>query len=241
MKAPSIPAMTMAVSALALFCAPRPQLCSGPGECAKDFACVTGQCLRDGAIPAISESRRIVLAPEDAVVLEPGEPPSGGALPTMFTLGRASERGSTLLLSFDLHLRKIKSILRASVLLDRCEGVFADPVPISLHAEAILAPWDARRVRSSTAPPLEDVRSPRTVVWSSGRAVVRVDVTELAQRWLARDSPFHGVAIVAENTSPTGVAFAIGALSVPELDSRGPAAPRRDRVTEPPRLELYVQ
>jgi hypothetical protein len=146
-----------------------------------------------------------------------------------------------LLLSFDLHLQKIKSILRASVLLDRSDAVFADSVPISLHADAILAPWDARRVQSSTAPPLEDVRSPRTVVWSSGRAVVRVDVTELAERWLARDSPFHGVAIVAENTSPTGVAFAIGATAVPELDSRGPAAARRDRVPEPPRLELYVQ
>jgi hypothetical protein len=240
MKIRSILGVSLAVSAVPLGCAPRPQLCSGPAECAKDFACVTGQCLRDGAIPAISESRRIVLAPEDAAVLEPGEPPSGGALPMMFTLGRASERGSTLLLSFDLRLWKIKSILRASVLLDRSDAVIADPAPISLHADAILAPWDARRVRSSTAPPLEDVRSPRTVVWSSGRTVVRVDVTALAVRWLARDSPFHGVAIVAENTSPTGVAFAIGALSVPELDSRGLAAPSRD-VPRPPRLELYVQ
>jgi hypothetical protein len=209
--------------------------------CAKNSACVAGQCLRDGAIPAISASRRIVLAPDDTAVLEPGESSAGGALPALFTLGRATDSGAMLLLLFDVHAAKIRSVLRASVLLDRSEATFSDPVPISLHADAILARWDSRRVRSSTVPPLEDVRSPRTVVWSSGRRVVRVDVTAMARRWVAGDSAFHGVAIVAENASPTGVTFATFATSLPELDSRGPAVSASEAPPRGPRLELYVE
>ncbi len=239
MKPLSILAASLAVSSLA--CAPRSQLCNGPKECATSFACVAGQCLRDGAIPAISTSRRIVLAPDDLAALVPGEPPAGGALPTLFTLGRASGGGAMLLLRFDLHAEKIRSVLRASLLLDRSDAAFADPIPISLHADAILARWDARKVRSSTAPPLEDVRSPRTVVWPSGRRVVRVDVTAMAQRWLAGDRALHGVAVVAENTSTTGVTFAIGEASLPALESRGIVVSGRDVPPQAPRLELYVQ
>src|ERR1700733_10676272 len=162
MKTFLVLAVAALVAWLALACAPRPQLCSGPAVCAKNSACVAGQCLRDGAIPAISASRRIVLAPDDTAVLEPGESSAGGALPALFTLGRATDSGAMLLLLFDVHAAKIRSVLRASVLLDRSEATFSDPVPISLHADAILARWDSRRVRSSTVPPLEDVRSPRT-------------------------------------------------------------------------------
>lgn len=225
---------------MALACTPRPQLCSGPKECVRDFACVAGQCLRNGAIPAISVSRRVVLAPDDAAVVERGEPSSGGALPTLVTLGRANDPGGMLLLSFDLRLHDIHSILRASVLLDRSDAVLADAIPISLHADAVLSRWDPRTVRSSTAPPLEDVRSPRTVVWSSGQRVVRVDVTAMAQRWLVRHMVFHGLAIVAENTSPTGVTFAMGATGLPEADSRV-GLYGSDVPCHGPRLELYVR
>lgn len=230
----------LAIASLASACATRPQLCSGPATCAKNYACVAEQCLRDGAIPAISVSRRIVLPPDDAAVVEPGEPSAGGALPTLCTLGREGDGGAMLLLSFDLHSLRIKSVLRASVLLDRSDADFADPAPISLHADAILARWDARTVRSSLVPPLDDVRSPRTVVASSGRRVVRVDVTAMAQRWLAGDSALHGIAIVAENTSATGMTFAIGATSLPEVDSRALVASGQV-AAQAPRLELYVQ
>lgn len=233
--------IAVAAALFALGCASRSSLCSGPAECAKLSSCVAGQCLRDGAIPAISASRRFVLPPEAFAVLEPGEPSFGGALPAWVTLGRANDRGVMLLLSFDLHLAKIRSVLRASVLLDRSDAFASDAVPISLHAEAVIGRWDARKVRSSTVPPLEDVRSPRTVVWPSGRRVVRVDVTTMAQHWLSGDPAFQGLAIVAENTSPTGVTFAMRTASLPELDARGVVPSGREVLARGPRLELYVQ
>jgi hypothetical protein len=241
MKAPFVLAVAALVSTGVLACATRPQLCGGPAACAKNAACVAGQCLRDGATPALSLSKRIVLAPEAAAALEPGESSAGGALPALFTLGRASDRGAMLLLLFDLRSEKITSVLRASVLIDRSDAAFSDPVPISLHADAILARWDGRRVRSGTAPPLEDVRAPRTVVSPSGTRVTRVDVTGMAQRWLAGDSALHGVAIVAENTSPTGVTFAMGGAPLPDRGALGVVSPSHEVTTQAPRLELYVQ
>jgi len=214
-------------------CAARPQLCRDAVECRAGLECVAGMC--QGAPSPLAGSRRIVVLPKDVAVVEPGAP-AGGSLPSILTLGRATGR-QKLLLRFDLTLDKSATILRASVLLDRSDAVVSDPAPVSVHAERVFGRWDPCRVTWWTAPPIEDVRSPRTIVEPAGPARVRVDVTDIARRWLAHERADQGVAIVAENTTPTGVAFALGSTPVPSSDAR--PSPEPDRA--PPRLELYVR
>jgi len=155
-------------------------------------------------------------------------------MPSVLTLGR--EGGAeALLLLFDLRLDKGVSVVRASVLLDRSQAYATDPSPIGLHANRVIGRWDERRVRWSTAPAVMDVRAPRTVLSETGPRRVRVDVTDLVRRWLAHDPADHGVEIVAENTSPTGVSFVLGSTDLPREDAiAGDDA-------QPPRLEVYVR
>jgi hypothetical protein len=220
---------------LSLSCAPRPQLCSATPECRQGLDCVAGAC--EPSPSPLAGSRRLVLPPADIAVLQRGEPSAAGALPTLLTLGRTSDGPAELLLRFDLHLDRSATILRASVMLDRTDAVLPDPAPVALHANRVIGRWNERSVSWATAPPVQDVRSPRTIVWSPGPRQIRVDVTDLARRWLAHDVADQGVAIVAENTSPTGVTFALGPTSLPS------AEPHAVGVTDeaPPRLEVYVR
>jgi hypothetical protein len=212
-------------TALLASCAARQQLCAGIGECREGQDCVAGMC--EGAPSPLAGSRRLVLQPTAIAVLEQAAPSSsGGALPALITLGRAGD-DAELLLRFDLRLDRSATVLRASVMLDRSDAVLTDPAPVPLHANRVIGRWDERTVAWVTAPAVQDVRSPRTLVPSSGPTRIRVDVTDLARRWLAHDKADRGVAIVAESASATGVSFVLGSTS------------GEDR--EPPRLEVYVR
>src|SRR5258707_972031 len=52
-----------------------------------------------------------------------------------------------------------------------------------------------------------DLRSPATAA-TSLRPLVRLDVRELVRRWRAHSSADQGIAVIAENASPTGIPFA---------------------------------
>jgi hypothetical protein len=221
------------VAWLATACAPRRQLCAGPAGCSAASECVAGQCLAKNANFPYAGTRRLVLPPADVAYLD-GTGPPHGALPPIFTLGRADGGTSRLLLRFDFRLDAGTTLVRASVLLDRSDATVAGLAPVALHAERVIGRWNPRTVSRSTAPPVEDVRLPRTLVTSSGPTLVRVDVTDLARRWLHHDPADQGLVIVAENVTPTGVTFSLGADASPlELD---PSAP-----PQPPRLEVYAR
>jgi hypothetical protein len=213
-------------------CAARPQLCGGAAVCGEGLDCVAGMC--QAAPSPLAGSRRLVVPPADIAVLERGEGAAGGAVPSLFTLGRAGE-GVLLLLRFDLRLDRSVTVLRASLLLDRSGAVLADPEPVSLHALRVISRWSPRSVSWPTAPALQDVGAPRTVVEPAGPDRVRVDVTDLARRWLAHDPGDQGVAVVAENASRTGVAFTLGSSAL------APASASDAADGQPPRLELYLR
>ena len=83
------------------------------------------------------------------------------------------------------------------------------------------------------------MRSPETFVSGlSSRPLVRVDVRDLVRKWRARDPRDNGLAIVAEQTSATGMAFALapgaGLASEPGTEDR-PAYIRG------PVLEMYLK
>lgn len=234
MRATLLLAIAASLAASLPACAARPQLCRDAVECRAGLECVAGMC--EGAPSPLAGSRRIVLLPSDIAVVEPGAP-AGGSLPSILTLGRAIDR-QRLLLRFDLKLDRSATILRASVMLDRSDATVPDPAPVSIHAERVIGRWDPRIVTWATTPAVQDVRSPRTVVESAGPARVRIDVTDIARRWLSHDAADQGIVIVAENTTPTGVAFALGSTSLLFPDAR-PSGEPADRSA--PRLEVYVR
>jgi hypothetical protein len=180
-------------------------------------------------------------------------------MPAIFTLGREAEGAATLLMRFSLSLPKDAKIVEAYVLLSRSDGIDADPSPISLHATRIIDSWDSASVGWATQPRTEEVRTPSTRVDPVGRIVTRVDVRAIVERWALHDRRDQGIAILAENASPTGIAFAFLAPAAlasgpPPLATPlgnpgvafGPPAPAE--VLGPavetlgsPRLEIYVK
>jgi hypothetical protein len=209
--------------------------------------------------------RRIVLAPIDVAWVRRGDvtPPKEGAMPAVFTLGRGADGDAVLLARFSAALPKDARVVEAYLLLQRSDAVDADPAPISLHAARIVAPWDSRSVSWATQPAVEDVRLPSTRVDPAGRTVVRLDVRALVARWALHDRRDQGIAVVAENASPTGISFAflppgsaaVGTQASPAAAGLGPlgfggaeranGAPAAESVAAEgpgsPRLELYVK
>jgi hypothetical protein len=232
-------ALALAALGLATACAPRHELCSGPTSCSASSDCVAGQCLPKNASFPYAGTRRLVLAPADIAVLDSAKP-AGGALPPLLTLGRANVGSVDLLLRFDLHLDRGTTLLRASLMLDRSDAVPGDPSPVSLHAARVIGRWDPRTVSRSTAPPIEDLRLPRTLVASPGPTLVRIDVTELARRWLNHDPADQGVLVVAENLTATGVTFALGGEARLGASEDGVGAEEREAL-QAPRLEIYAR
>jgi hypothetical protein len=183
----------------------------------------------------------MVVRPADLAVLQRGAPTTRGELPKVFTLGAAHEKVK-LLLRFDLRLDKNATIVRASVLLDRSDAMMTDPLPVAIHADRVIGPWSPQTVTWSTAPPVEDARLPRTVITSTSPSLVRVDVTGLVRLWLAHalgtHDPDQGVSIVSENETSTGMRFALGSTSLPDLQDFAAG-----EMVSPglPRLEIYLR
>ena len=113
-----------------------------------------------------------------------------------------------------------------------------DPLPVAIHADRVIGRWNPRTVSWSTAPPVEDVRLPRTVIASTTPSLVRVDVTDLVRLWLAHDPRDQGLSIVAENETATGVTFTLGGTSLPDPKETSPG---KSDLSQPPRLEVYVR
>lgn len=235
---------------LALGCTQRPRMCSTATECGSKAGCVAGRCLPDGGTPAIQAARRLVVPPVDAAFVRRGDGATDGALPRLFTLGREPDGDATLFLRFSVPLPKDASVVEAYVLLERDDAVDTDPAPIVLHAARIVEPWDGRTLSWAVQPRVEDVRAPSTTVIPSGRTTVRVDVRELVQRWQRHERADQGIAIVADNASRTGVAFALTvageASQGSPVASLGAGAATSEALRQGiekmgPRLELYVK
>jgi hypothetical protein len=223
-------------------CAARPHMCGGAAECGAGSACAAGRCLPDGGTPAIDTARRLLFDPVDVAYLRRGEgrgDERGGAVPSIFVLGREADGDARLLLRFAVPLPKDARVLEAYVLLEPTDAVDADPIAIGIHAARIAEPWDPRALSWGRQPRVDDVRAPTTQVTGTAglRPFVRVDVRDLVLRWRARDPSDQGIALVAENQSPTGVAFTL----VGTTHERGGEEPSRARVTAGPRLELYLK
>jgi hypothetical protein len=213
---------------------PRMRMCTATAECETTrSACVAGRCQRPN--PLVNEARRLLFDPIAIAYVRGGGDPARGAMPAVITLGRAADGDTKLLMRFAVPLPKEVKVVEAYIVLERSDAVDTDAVAITLHAERIVDPWDAGSVSFAVGPRLEDMRLPATTVSPEGRSLVRIDVRELVQKWREHDRRDQGVAVVADNTSPTGVAFAVAPTSLPEAPSEAASS------ADAPRLELYVK
>jgi hypothetical protein len=214
-------------------------MCAQESDCGAQASCIAGRCVAHGATPAIDNARRLAFAPVDVAVVRRGEN-TRDAVTAL--LGRAGDDGSLVLLRFAATLPPEANVLEAYVVLERAADVDADPVPITVHAARVVDRWDGRSVTWGNQPRLEEVSAPLTRVSPSSGELVRIDVREIVRRWRAREHDDFGLAVVAEGSSPTGIAFALvpGTSARDRLDPvLASSEPRPARVG--PRLELYVK
>ena len=160
-------------------------------------------------MPAIQNARRVLVEPVDVAYLRRGASATGGELPAIFTLGRRADGEALLFLRFRVPIAKDAKILEAYLILERTDAVDSDPTPITLHASRIVDSWDGRSISWARQPRIEETRSPSTTIDPSGRMMIRLDVRELVQHWRLHEKNDQGIAVVADNASPTGMAFAL--------------------------------
>jgi len=233
--------------------------------CDLGFACVSGECLRDGETAAIGAidrlgiygSRRLVVAPVFVARLGPGDARAETA--PLATLARQRDAGAMLLLRFALDLPPGATIVEAHLLLDRATAVDVDPAPVVLRAARVVEPWDVRSISWGRAPRIEQEDALARTEVSDARLTVRLDVRPLVRRWRRHARDDQGIAVVADRTSASGVVFALAdgagagedAARLPPVRTPGPpplfsaSEPgdrgREERGTRGPRLELYVK
>ncbi|HEY2514462.1 MAG TPA: DNRLRE domain-containing protein [Polyangiaceae bacterium] len=252
--------------ALSAGCVKTGQLCSR--ACDGSYSCIAGKCLRDGAVLEVAATdrfgqlavRRIVVDPVAVARIGPGE---ASPTATVAPLARARDAGAELLLRFAVALPPGATVVDANLLLDRAPYVDGDPAPVSLHAARIEEPWSAGAVTWERAPRLDPLgRAPRTTI-DDARRTVRLDVRSLVRRWSFHAADEQGIAVIADQTSPTGITISLAdgaspkdeALEVVPVHTPGPpplfavaesSAGGLGRSGEQgwargPRLELYVK
>jgi hypothetical protein len=112
-------------------------------------------------------------------------------------------------------------------LLERADGVEADPSAVMLHASRIVESWDGRSVSWATQPRIEETGGPVTRVASSSARMVRLDVHGIVESWRQRSGDDFGLAVVARaDGAGNGLPFALRPGSSDRLG---------------PRLELYIK
>jgi hypothetical protein len=232
------------VLSVTLGCVPRARMCTASSECADKSSCVAGRCQleRTSVKPAVDSARRLVVRPADVAYLKAGDPPSNGALPAVFALGRSSGK---LLLRFSIAIPTTANIIEAYVILHRASIVDDDPTPVSIHATRIVESWTGGSISWAMQPRTTETRSPSTTVEPSGSSIVRVDVRELVRQWARRDPLDQGIAIVADNETDTGTTFALTGVGAERASGEvGPGVARATFLAAPnvePYLELYVR
>lgn len=192
--------------------------------------------------PAVAAARRITVRPDEVAFLRSGPGGDrGGRPPDTAVLGRD---GGALLFRFPVPLARDADVVEAYLVLHRDARAGGDDDSIELHAMRIAEAWDDRATTAAFGPRLTDVRAPKTRVRAGGPTLVRLDVGELVRRFREKDPSDHGIAVVAEGSSTTGVTFVLA-----HDDATNPRAlplgARQDDVTVPedtgPYLEIYLR
>jgi hypothetical protein len=220
-------------------CAVRPEMCDAPSSCGAKAACVANRCQAEGAVPALSKSRRFVLDPIDVAFIDQRSKGAPGSLPAVFTIGQDESHNAALLLRWVAPVLDDAEVIEAYVLLDRVGDLDLGEPRVGLHAERVLSEWDPRRASWGDGPVLDDAKAPSLFVRASAPGRVRIDVAPIVRHWRDSGKQDQGLAIVADHWTARGASFA----AVPASPSPLPGDPDRHLLNAPlgPRLELYVK
>ena len=203
------------LAALLSGCASRPPPpCHAPGSCERGFTCVASVCLRAGSELAPLDAQRIVVAAEQIAVV--GRSSDGASLPPEIALGRSEGAAPVVLLRFPAPWGKKVRILRAFVTLEPLPGAVPQGAPVLVSVARVLEPWSPSDVSWGRLPRM----SPYEGSALTGIETLRIDVTEIVQRWTDGRLPDQGIALTARTETAQGATFASGTVGArgPRLD-----------------------
>jgi hypothetical protein len=234
-------------------------MCVSENDCGPQASCIAGRCVAHGATPAVDTARRLLFPPVDVAYIRRDVDAHDAA---SAVLGGARDRGAAVFLRFAARLPPEAQVLEAYLLLERTSDIEGDPVSVVLHAARIVAPWDARSISWARPPRVQEVGAPVTRVSATAGPLVRLDVRPLVQHWRRRSGEDFGLAVVADDGTGTGMAFALVPAQAQERDpllvqvaspATQAASPLDPRPVSPasaaspraefvgPRLEVYVR
>jgi hypothetical protein len=234
-------------------CVPRARMCTASSECSDKSACVAGRCQleKTSVKPAVDSARRLVVHPVDIAYVKRGgffgsrmedvsSGDGGDVLPNVFVLGKD---GAKLFLRFAVPILPTANIVEAYVILHRSNLVDDDPEATVLHATRIVESWSARSMTWARQPRTTETRLPSTTVEPGGAPIVRLDVRDVVRQWARRDPNDHGLAIISENETKTGMTFALGEVGAERssFDTSFGGRPGPPMANLEPYLELYIR
>jgi hypothetical protein len=214
-----------------LACVAPPRMCVSGGDCRDRASCIAGRCLAHGATPAIRTARRLLFSPEDVAYLRRDTDTRDAVTAT---LGSTRDQGAVVLMRFSARLPQEVSVLEAYVVLERASDADVEPMPIAIHAARVVQAWDSRSVSWARQPLFEEAGAPVTRIQPSAGRLVRLDVRAIVQRWRRRSGEDFGIAVRAEETSLTGMAFALApTVTIGNGAMLAPAAPPPTQAPSP--------
>ena len=210
-------------------CVPRARMCHEASDCVSQTVCVAGRChsVKANVRAAIEASQRLVFRPVDIGYVSPEEGTPEGSLPSVAPFGSGGEK---LFLRFDVALPAGLTIVEAYVVLHQASSSRDDSGQVALHAARIVGSWSGHTVSWRRQPRLFETKAPSTTRSGRDGPLVRIDVTELVERWTRRDALEQGIAVLAESSSKRGITVA--------LDERDGDPEGRDTA---PFLEVYAR
>ncbi len=164
---------------------PGPAVCSQRLPCAGGNTCVLGRCRVNGTMPVSLDAPRYSADAARLVYVTEAGAHALATMPRMLKLGER-EHDVTLLLGFSLPIPEGRRIQRALIELRPDTSCPAAPKTVNVELARIVAPWQPATVRAQLLPRMDlpMLFAPQHLA----RQPLRLDITELAQRWYA-DAP----------------------------------------------------
>jgi len=198
---------SLVIVSTAFGCATRFPPCVGPDSCERGLMCTAGRCLKTGTELAPLDAQRIVVAPQEMVVVARGSGDS--ALPAEIPLGGSAGSSPIVLFRFPTPWGKRVRVARAFLTLYPAPGTVPESRPVLVSVARVLEPWSASEASWGRLPRLSAFEGSAYTGIGPAKAL-RIDVTTIVQRWALGRSADQGLALTASSDAPFGPSYATG-------------------------------
>ena len=197
----------LVIGSTAFGCATRFPPCVGPDSCERGLMCTAGRCLKTGTELVSLDAQRIVVAPQEMVVVARGSGDS--ALPAEIPLGGSARSSPIVLFRFPTPWGKRVRVARAFLTLYPAPGTVPESRPVLVSVARVLEPWSASEASWGRLPRLSAFEGSAYTGIGPAKAL-RIDVTTIVQRWALGRSADQGLALTASSDAPFGPSYATG-------------------------------